>query len=76
MFQFAAADPLSRLSFSSVIIIIIVYYAKTEASTHLHTITKIQKHTKLKNIQKLLKQYKTTFLNYKNRYEMRIEYKR
>jgi len=34
-----------------------------------------KKHTKLKNIQKLLKQYKTTFLNHKNRYEMRIEYK-
>jgi len=44
---------------------------------HIHIQSqKYKKHTKLKNIQKLLKQYKTTFLNHKNTYEMKIKYKR
>jgi len=42
---------------------------------HMHIQSqKYNKHTKLKNIQKLLRQYKNYFLNYKNTYEMRLEY--
>jgi len=54
-------------------IIYIVYFAKTTASTHAHTITKIQQTHKIEEHSKAAK---TTFLNYKNTYEMKIEYKR
>jgi len=55
----------------------IVHYAKTAASTHAHTITKLQQTQKIEEHSKAAKTIqRILILNYKNTYEMRIDYNR